>query len=197
MSGYLPEVDGWGFGVQTALQDRLEAAQQTAQQTPPRVREAEARLQSERARIEALLAENAALSMRAQQLQEAAALQDFPLPLTAVSPCHSFNIPSRQRALKSATVPTMCLLGTQIFSSEALLSLGCGGYVAVAAVACWLGEGLRSCITQLGFLASRNLGSRCGSRPFWRGTGREMRWSTETSSAWCARTSVSRHFSLT
>lgn len=67
--------------MQAALEQRLEAAQQT----PPRVRDAEASLRAERARIEALLQENAALSQRAQLLQQqAAAVQDPPLPAPPV-----------------------------------------------------------------------------------------------------------------
>jgi hypothetical protein len=83
------------FGAQTALQQRLEAARQTEQGTPPRVREAEARLRAERARTEALLEDNAALLLRAQQLQQAAALQDSPQPPPAVSP-HSHPMPACQ-----------------------------------------------------------------------------------------------------
>jgi hypothetical protein len=69
--------------MQMALQQRLEAAQQT----PPRVREAESQLRAEQARIEALLEENAALSMRAQHLQVAAAPRPgAPLASHAASP---------------------------------------------------------------------------------------------------------------
>ncbi len=70
-------------GVQATLEQQLEATQQT----PPRVREAEDSLRAERERIEALLHENAALSQRAQQLQQqAAAVQDPPLPGPPVRP---------------------------------------------------------------------------------------------------------------
>lgn len=70
-------------GVQMALQQRLEAAQQT----PPRVREAEMQLRAEQARIEALLEENAALSLRAQHLQAAASPRPgAPLASPANSP---------------------------------------------------------------------------------------------------------------
>lgn len=86
------------FGAQTALQQRLEAARQTEQGTPPRVREAEARLRAERARTEVLLEDNAALSLRAQQLQQAAALQDSPQPPPAVSP-YSHPMPACQFCL--------------------------------------------------------------------------------------------------
>ena len=70
-------------GVQATLEQQLEAAQQT----PPRVREAEDSLRGEQERIEALLRENIALSQRAQQLQQqAAAVQDPPLPGPPVRP---------------------------------------------------------------------------------------------------------------
>lgn len=55
--------------MQAALQEQV----QRAQQTPPRLREAEAQLQVERERIDRLMLENAALSERAHQLQLAAA----------------------------------------------------------------------------------------------------------------------------